>query len=211
MTLSKEAGTVHHSRADGFTPTSCGGLRKPCQCGSADYWADDTNVIFVQSNSLRKTYHNFLINFKPKGQSRMYNSETLWTLRPLLCYGEYTYNCKLKKIREMLLMTLAHNQHDVIDVIWRLPVWNVKIRRYLAFTSGAEGTTITNKISKVFVPKARKQSSRNGFHGNTYFLVFTKINSYSWTSCLFSTLNTIKEIHKESLKQWPFNTHPISS
>jgi hypothetical protein len=29
----------------------------------------------------------------------------------------------------MLLTTLKHNQHDVI---WRLPVWNVKIRRYLA-------------------------------------------------------------------------------
>ena len=37
-----------------------------------------------------------------------------------------------KKFREMLLTTLAHNQYDVIDVIWRLPVWNVKIRRYLA-------------------------------------------------------------------------------
>jgi hypothetical protein len=32
----------------------------------------------------------------------------------------------------MLLTSLEHNQHDVIDVIWRLPVWNVKIRRYLA-------------------------------------------------------------------------------
>jgi len=32
----------------------------------------------------------------------------------------------------MLLTTLAHNQHDVMDVIWRLPVWNVHIRRYLA-------------------------------------------------------------------------------
>ena len=32
-----------------------------------------------------------------------------------------------KKFCEMLLTTLAHNQHDVI---WRLPVWNVKIRRY---------------------------------------------------------------------------------
>jgi len=30
--------------------------------------------------------------------------------------GEYTYDCKLKKL--MLLTTLAHNQHDVIDVIW---------------------------------------------------------------------------------------------
>jgi hypothetical protein len=38
-------------------------------------------------------------------------------------------HCKLKQIREMLLMTLEHNQHDVI---WRLPVWNVIIRRYLA-------------------------------------------------------------------------------
>jgi hypothetical protein len=56
----------------------------------------------------------------------------VWWLSPLLCYGEYTYDCKLKKIREMLLTTLAPTQHDVIDVIWRLPVWNVKIRCYLA-------------------------------------------------------------------------------
>ena len=41
----------------------------------------------------------------------------VWWLRPFLCYGEYTYDCKLKKFREMLLTTLAHNQHDVIDVI----------------------------------------------------------------------------------------------
>ena len=34
-----------------------------------------------------------------------------------------------KKCREMSLMTLTHNQHDVM---WRLPVWNVKIIRYLA-------------------------------------------------------------------------------
>jgi hypothetical protein len=36
--------------------------------------------------------------------------------RALLCYGEYTciYDCKLKKFREKLLKTLAHNQHDVI-------------------------------------------------------------------------------------------------
>jgi hypothetical protein len=52
----------------------------------------------------------------------------LW-LRPLWCSGEYTYDCKLKKFREILLTTLEHNQHDVIDVIWRLPVWNVYIRR----------------------------------------------------------------------------------
>jgi hypothetical protein len=37
-----------------------------------------------------------------------------------------------KEIREMSLTTLAHNQHDVIDVICRLPVWNVNIIRYLA-------------------------------------------------------------------------------
>ena len=44
-------------------------------------------------------------------------SVVVTSLRPLLCYGEYTYDCKLKKIREMLLTTLAHNQHNVIDVI----------------------------------------------------------------------------------------------
>jgi hypothetical protein len=45
--------------------------------------------------------------------------------------GIVTCDCKLKKFHEMSLTTLAHNQHDVIDVIWRLPVWNVKIIRYL--------------------------------------------------------------------------------
>jgi hypothetical protein len=30
---------------------------------------------------------------------------------------QYTYDCKLKKIREMLLTTLEHNQDDAIDVI----------------------------------------------------------------------------------------------
>ena len=53
-------------------------------------------------------------------------------LRPLLRYGEYIYDCKLKKIREMSLTTLAHNHHDVIDIIWILYVWNVNIRRYVA-------------------------------------------------------------------------------
>jgi hypothetical protein len=45
---------------------------------------------------------------------------------------ELFLNCKPTKIREMLLTTSAHNQHDVIDVIWRLPVWKAKIRHYLA-------------------------------------------------------------------------------
>jgi hypothetical protein len=30
---------------------------------------------------------------------------------------QYTYDCKLKKIRKMVLTTLENNQHDVIDVI----------------------------------------------------------------------------------------------
>jgi hypothetical protein len=51
-------------------------------------------------------------------------------------------------------------------------------------------------------------SLTNIFPKNT---VFNPYNSYSWTSCLFSTLNTIKEIHKESLKQWTYNTHMIAS
>ena len=32
-------------------------------------------------------------------------------------YTIHTYDCILKKIREMLLTTLEHSQHDVIDVI----------------------------------------------------------------------------------------------
>ena len=57
---------------------------------------------------------------------------TLNTIKKIPKDIQYTYDCKLKTIREMLLTTLEHNQHDVIDVIWRLPVWNVKITRYLA-------------------------------------------------------------------------------
>ena len=34
------------------------------------------------------------------------------------------------KFYEMLLTTFAHKQRDVI---WRLPVWNVKIRRFFGF------------------------------------------------------------------------------
>jgi hypothetical protein len=41
----------------------------------------------------------------------------VWWLCPLWCYSEYIYDCKLKKFRQLLL-TLEHNQHDVIDVIW---------------------------------------------------------------------------------------------
>ena len=69
-------------------------------------------------------------HFFPAGTT--FTQLQVWWLRPLFIYSEYTYDCKLKKFREMLLTTLSHNQHDVIDVIWRLPVWNVKIRRYLA-------------------------------------------------------------------------------
>jgi hypothetical protein len=69
-------------------------------------------------------------HFFPAGTT--FTQLQVWWLRPLFIYSEYTYDCKLKKFREMLLTTLSHNQHNVIDVIWRLPVWNVKIRRYLA-------------------------------------------------------------------------------
>jgi hypothetical protein len=77
----------------------------------------------------------------PKGQSRMDNPETPSTIGTqdedkqinknktqhkipffsniyiYLHDGECTYDCKLQKFREMLLTTLEHNQHDVIDVI----------------------------------------------------------------------------------------------
>jgi hypothetical protein len=53
----------------------------------------------------------------------------VWWLHPLLYYIEYTHDCKLKQFPEMLLTTLAHKQYDIIR---RLPVWNVKIKRYLA-------------------------------------------------------------------------------
>jgi hypothetical protein len=43
----------------------------------------------------------------------LHNLLQVWWLRPLLCYGEYLYDCKLKKFHEMLSTTLAHNQHDL--------------------------------------------------------------------------------------------------
>ena len=36
----------------------------------------------------------------------------VWWLRPLLRYGKYTHDCKLKQFREMLLMTLTYKQHE---------------------------------------------------------------------------------------------------
>ena len=50
----------------------------------------------------------------------------MWWLRPL-CYGEYTYDCKLKPFREMSLNTLTHNQHYVIEV------FNLKRKDYTLF------------------------------------------------------------------------------
>jgi hypothetical protein len=52
-------------------------------------------------------------------------------LNSYLCLVYTIVNWK-KPAPWMLLTTLEHNQHDVIDVIWRLPVWNVKIRFYLS-------------------------------------------------------------------------------
>ena len=65
-------------------------------------------------------------------------------LRPLLCHGEYTHNCKLKQFREMLLTNLPHKQHDVNDVIWKVPLWNVNIRRYLALCTLQFWWNLTN-------------------------------------------------------------------
>ena len=81
--------------------------------------------------------HNFIKNtvFNPYNSYSWtsYLFSTLNTSKKIPKDIQYTYDCKLKKICEMLLTTLEHNQHDVIDVIWRLPVWNVKIRRYFGF------------------------------------------------------------------------------
>jgi hypothetical protein len=42
---------------------------------------------------------------------------------------QYTYDCKLKKIREMLLTTLEHNQHEktVLNPIIKLDNFGKKI------------------------------------------------------------------------------------
>jgi hypothetical protein len=80
-----------------------------------------------------------------------------WLLSQLCCsflVNTHTIASKLKKIREMLLTTLEHKQHDVIDVIWRLPVWNVKIRRYLASWFRRHILYWYNKINLLDVPKA---------------------------------------------------------
>ena len=80
----------------------------------------------------------------------------VWWLHHLLCYGEYTYDSKLKKFREMFLTTLTHNQHDINDFIWTLPVWNLKIKRYLAlcmlqFWSNLTKTSFEGKHLIIFV------------------------------------------------------------
>jgi hypothetical protein len=38
------------------------------------------------------------------------------------------------------------SRHFVVDVIWRLPVWNVKIRRYLASCTLQFGSNLTKVI-----------------------------------------------------------------
>ena len=62
------------------------------------------------------------------------------------------------------------------------------------------GTTTTNKISKVFVPKTPKQYSRNGSHGSTLQLIVTGIyqaNSYQkfvmsyWLAFVPKSLNML--------------------
>ena len=63
---------------------------------------------------------------------------------------------------------------------------------------------LTHKLNKV-------RRCRSLYIHNFLKTVFNPYNSFSWTSCLFSTLNTIKEIPKESLKQWTYNTHTIAS
>jgi hypothetical protein len=83
-------------------------------------WKSSYDVMLVICQSRQQ-------HFAPAGTT--FTQLEVWWLHPFLCYGEYTYNYKLKKFCEMLLTTLTYNQHDVI---WRLPVWNVKIKRYLA-------------------------------------------------------------------------------
>jgi hypothetical protein len=77
-----------------------------------------------------------VIRKEPYNILYLYKSLVLWINNSILTriyqYLHTNKQTNWKKIREMLLTTLEHNQHDVIDVIWRLPVWNVKIRRYLA-------------------------------------------------------------------------------
>jgi hypothetical protein len=48
------------------------------------------------------------------------------------CVTVNTHTIVNWKNSEMSLTTLTHNQYDVIDVMWRLSIWNVKIIRYLA-------------------------------------------------------------------------------
>jgi hypothetical protein len=58
--------------------------------------------------------------------------------------------------------------------------------------------------------KLRQLTHKHNFL-KTQCLILIILILASWTSCLFSTLNTIKEIPKESLKQWTYNTHTIAS
>jgi hypothetical protein len=90
------------------------------------YWILWFNLCFFFNRLLSQLCCSFLVYCENNLLFEEMISVKQWT------YNTHTIASKLKKIREMLLTTLKHNQHDVIDVIWRLPVWNVKIRRYLA-------------------------------------------------------------------------------
>jgi hypothetical protein len=60
------------------------------------------------------------------------------------------------------LTTLAHNQHDVIDVIWRLPVWSIKIRRIGRAREGQRlSITFALYVRKIFISRVCKCATRN--------------------------------------------------
>ena len=64
------------------------------------------------------------------------------------------------------------SRHFVVDVIWRLPVWNVKIRRYLASCTLQFGSNLTKMIFQ-------------GKHFN-YFIVVSGWRHVFWSDTHYS-------------------------
>ena len=124
----------------------------------------------------------------------------MWWLRPLLCYGEYTYDCKLKTLREMSLTTLTHNQHDNI-LLYESEIWGAHTlpnsnKEFKLETSMKRfpSEKLNIKFSK-FILGVHKKSSNFAVLGELgrYSLFITIINT------ILKYLNRIKELDHDSL------------
>jgi hypothetical protein len=112
----------------------------------------------------------------------------VWWLRPLLCYGEYTYDCNWKKSTKCYWW-LWHITNMTSLTSWRLPVWNVNIRCYLAsctlqFWSNITKTSFQGKhllfLCIVVNMTCRISHFQDGRSFQLYPLVPLLVDSYAW-------------------------------